>query len=78
MQTMSLTIELPRMDALFLEEYAKQHQLSISGCIADLIEQVRAKEQYALHPEIYEILGIVPDDLDAKEIYYQHIQEKHR
>ena len=78
MQTMSLTVELPKMDVLFLEEYVKQHQRSMSGLITDLIEQFRAREQYALHREIHEILGIVPADVDAKQEYYDYLEEKYR
>lgn len=78
MQTMLLTVELPKMDVLFLEEYVKQHQLSMSGLMTDLIEQFRASEQYVLHPDIHEILGIVSEHLDAKEVYARHIQEKHQ
>ncbi|GAK53146.1 hypothetical protein U14_04406 [Candidatus Moduliflexus flocculans] len=78
MQTMSLTVELPKIDVLFLEEYVKQHQLSMSGLISDLIEQFRASEQYVLHPEIHEILGIVPGDVDAKQEYYDYMEKKHQ
>jgi hypothetical protein len=78
MEIMPLTIELPKVDVLFLEEYAKQYQLSISEFIYSLIEQFRASGKYVLHPEIHEILGLLPEDLDAKEAYARHIQEKHR
>lgn len=78
METTSVTIELPKAEAMFLKEYTVRHKITISQLIDYLIEQLQQAEEYVLHPEIHEILGIIPDDLDAKEVYYQHIQEKHR
>lgn len=78
MQTMSLTIELPKMDVIFLKEYAIRHNMTISKVVDDLIQQFQRSEEYVLHPDIQKLSGIVPADVDAKQEYYDYLEEKYR
>ena len=64
METVSLTIELPKASVMFFEEYAKRHHLSIAEIISSWITQLRSSEECTLHPDMKKSSGIVPEYLD--------------
>ncbi len=35
-------------------------------------------EKYKFHPDIEKNIGIIPDTIDAKREYYEHLEEKHK
>lgn len=78
METMSFTIELPKTEATFLKDYARRHRITISQLMDYLIEQLQQSEEYVLHPDIQKFSGIVPGDVDAKQEYYEYLEEKYR
>jgi hypothetical protein len=78
METIELTIQLPKTEAQLLKDYAQQDHLTISEFVDRLIQQFQRTKEYSLHPEIEAISGILPSDLDAKQEYYDYLEEKYR
>jgi len=78
MNLAKLTIELPAAEAIFLEEYAKRHKITIEEIFEQFIKQLRMYENYSFHPDIQKFAGIVPKDIDARREYYEYLEEKHK
>jgi len=78
MRTAKLTVRLPVSAIEFIKWYAESHGLSVSELIDRYIDCLQASQRNApLHPEIQKITGIIPHDIDAKTIFYEHLLEKH-
>ena len=73
-----LTITLPASEVAFLQGFAKRHNTTISNLIDHYIKQLQMLEKYAHHPEAEKFAGILPSDLDGREVYYEHLEKKHR
>ena len=42
------------------------------------VEEVEDKDLEGIHPELREFIGIIPQQVDAKEEYYKYLEEKYR
>lgn len=71
-ETLPITIHIAKPKMSFLKDYSKRHQISTSQLIDDLIEQLRISEEYQLHPQIREISGLLPAEIDGKDEYSAH------
>jgi hypothetical protein len=79
MDTTQLTIQLPQSDVIFLENFTKRHKVTIADLLANFIKQLRAVEiEYSFHPDIKKFSGIIPKEVDAKTVYYDYLEEKHK
>ncbi len=78
MSTAELIIHLPVSDIEFLKQYAKSHGSTVSELIEQYIQSLQASQQAPLHPDIQKITGILPSDIDAQAVYYQHVLKKHQ
>lgn len=82
MQTGQLTIQLPKTEIIFLERYAKQHQMTMAELIDAYVKQLQQSENTAvwpaIDPEIEKHAGILPGDLDVKREYAAYFEAKHR
>lgn len=78
METMPLTIELPKVKVTFLKEYATRHNITVSKLMDYLVKQFQQSEEYNLHPDIRKFSGIIPEGVDAKQEYHKYLEEKYR
>jgi hypothetical protein len=78
MDTAKLTLRLPTEDADFIKAYAKEHGISVSAVLNRFVQRLKAAQSQDIHPDIYQIAGIVPQDVDAEAEYHDHLLEKHR
>ncbi len=78
MTTAELKVQLPGEDIAFLEAYAAEHRMTLSGLVARYVTALRAAPRRAPHPANLQFTGTVPTDVDSSEAYRQHLIEKHR
>lgn len=78
MKVSELTITLPASEAAFLQSFAKRHKTTISNLIDHYIRQLQLLEKYEYHTDTEKFAGILPSDIDAREVYYEHLEKKHR
>lgn len=78
MDSTQLIIELPENDINFINEYAKRHHVTVSRLIDQYIKQIQVYEKYNFHPDVEKNIGIVPNTIDAKKEYYEHLEGKHK
>ncbi len=82
METTQLTIQLPKAEISFLEEYTQRHKISIAELIDTYIRQLQQAENNVsfsdIDAELEQHTGIIPGDIDVKREYYDHLQGKHR
>ena len=76
MKTQELTIQLPIDEIKFIKQYAKRHRVTVSELVNRYVNELQQQKQ-DIHPDIQKFSGIIPKDIDAQQIYYQHILEKH-
>ena len=77
MNTDILTIQLPTDEISFLKQYAEKHRITISELIDRYAKFLQVSQNYDLDPDLKKVTGIIPNDIDAEEIFYQHVMEKH-
>ena len=75
-ETTKLTIRLPREDVDFAKSYAKAHGMSVTEIIDRHLRALRSQEQ-PLSPELTRIKGLIPADVNAQELYKNHLFAKH-
>jgi hypothetical protein len=78
MNVSELTITLPATEAAFLQGFAKRHKTTISNLIDHYIKQLQLLEKYEYHPDTKKFAGILPSDIDAWDVYYEHLERKHQ
>ncbi|MEZ4527005.1 MAG: DUF6364 family protein [Desulfobacterales bacterium] len=77
MNTDSLTIQLPVNEIEFLRQYAEKHRITISELIDRYVKYLKKYQGIEIHPDIAKITGIVPENIDAREMFHQYSMEKH-
>lgn len=66
-----MTIRLPADELAFAKAYAKEHGLTLTGLVHHYFETLARKEQGRnLPPEVAEIAGTVPSDVDVRDEYH--------
>ncbi len=78
METAELTVQLPKSEIAFIEQYAAQHGLTVAELINRYIQHLQLLEKYPIHPEIEKISGVIPDAPDAETDYYEGMLVKHQ
>lgn len=76
-ETSKLTIRLPSKDLAFARTYAKAHGISVTELIDRYLRQMQVAETYSPSPELDEITGLLPSDLDLEAVYEDHLVDKH-
>ncbi|WP_018716314.1 DUF6364 family protein [Arhodomonas aquaeolei] len=76
-ETTKLTIRLPTRDVEFAKAYASAHGLTVTEVIDRYLRRMRALEERMPVPELDEITGLVPADVDVEAEYQAHLREKH-
>ena len=77
METVKLTVRLPKKDVDLAKEYAQAHRITVTELIDRFLRSLRGGT-CTIHPEVEKISGLVPATVDAKAEYRQHVLEKHR
>jgi hypothetical protein len=77
METVKLTVRLPKNDLDFAKQYAQAHRITVTELIDRFLRSLRSGTG-EIHPEVEKISGLIPATVDAKADYRQHVLEKHR
>jgi hypothetical protein len=76
-ETVKLTVRLPKKDVDLAKEYAQAHRITVTELIDRFLRSLRGGTS-TIHPEVEKISGLVPATTDARAEYRQHVLEKHR
>jgi hypothetical protein len=72
-----MTIRLPVDELVFAKAYAKEHGLTLTGLVQHYFATLAKKEKTRIPPEVAEIAGTVPADVDAHDEYAVDTLRKH-
>jgi Family of unknown function (DUF6364) len=78
MPTTELTLNLPEEEVEFLKDYAEQHGVTVTDLVARYVKLLQKVPVRPPHPANLQFTGVVPEDVDVRELYLQHMLEKHR
>nr|VFK43398.1 MAG: hypothetical protein BECKTC1821E_GA0114239_102526 [Candidatus Kentron sp. TC]VFK57406.1 MAG: hypothetical protein BECKTC1821F_GA0114240_101734 [Candidatus Kentron sp. TC] len=73
-----LTIRLPTDTIEFAKKYAQRHGITVTDLIAGYLRRMANQDTHAIHPEVRRHSRLLPDTVDARETYADHILDKHR
>jgi hypothetical protein len=77
METVKLTVRLPKNDLDFAKQYAQAHRITVTELIDRYLRSLRGGTS-AIHPEVERISGLMPATVDARADYRQHALEKQK
>jgi hypothetical protein len=77
METVNLTIQLPKKDLEFAERYAREHQITVSELFDRCLRHLQAAPPIPIHPDVQAMSGLVPAEVEAEAQYHEHISRKH-
>jgi hypothetical protein len=78
MATAKLTVRLPREEIELAKQYAQEHRVTVAELFDRYLRRLQEASGATIHPEVERISGLVPPDVDAKELYLDHLARKHR
>jgi hypothetical protein len=78
MPTAELTVQLPAEEIEFLKAYAQEHGTTAAELLERYVKRLKANGRHRLHPDIVNLTGLVPADLDVTAEYRQHLLDKHK
>ena len=61
----------------FVKAYAKANQMTVTEVIDRSLRRLRALDEEELSPELDDITGLLPADVDAEQAYREHLARKH-
>lgn len=76
-ETTKLTIRLPRENIEFAKAYAREHGINVTELIDRYMRRLRALEERTASTELESITGLVPSDVDVRDVFRQHRLDKH-
>jgi hypothetical protein len=77
MDTVKLTVRLPKGDLEFAKKYAQEHRITMTELIDRYLRGLRAGAG-AIRAEVEDISGLIPPEVSARAEYREHILSKHR
>jgi len=75
--TTKLTIRLPAEHVEFAKIYAKNHGISVTELVDRGLRQLLDRTGEFIAPELAAITGLIPAQVDTREEWRRHQQEKH-
>ena len=72
-----MTIRLPADELMFAKEYAREHDLTLTGLVHHYFGTLARKEGGEVPPEVAEIAGTVPADVGVLDEYHADALKKH-
>ena len=70
METVKLTVRLPKRDLEFARKYAQEHRITVTELIGRYLRRLQTERPSAIHPEVERISGLVPGDVDVEALYH--------
>jgi hypothetical protein len=80
METVKLTIRLPKADVEFAKQYAKVHGITVTELVDRYFRQLQAIldiPEQTIHPEVEKITGILPPEVNVQTEYGDYLERKH-
>jgi hypothetical protein len=77
METVKLTVRLPKNDLDFAKQYAQAHRITVTELIDRYLKSLRGGTG-TIHPEVEKISGLIPATVDGAADYRHHVVEKYR
>jgi len=77
METMKLTVRLPKRDLEFAKRYAKAHRITVTELIDRYLRSLQ-NGTGTVHREVEKISGLIPAEVDVKAEFHEHALRKHR
>lgn len=77
MNTVKMTIRLPRKNLDIAKQYALQHNLSLTGLVQRYFERLHLDEPDSIPPEIAAVAGTLPAGIDVRAEYAAAMEAKH-
>ena len=78
MPSAELTLQLPAEELKFLQTYADEHGTTVAEIVTRYVQRLKLSESQSLHPDIVNLTGLVPADINAKAQHHQHLLDKHQ
>jgi hypothetical protein len=78
METTKLTVRLPKADVDHAKAYARDHGITVTELIDRYFQRLERPTGRGIHPEVEKLAGIVPNGVDARALYAEHVLDKHR
>ena len=76
METVKLTVRLPKSHLDFAKQYAQAHRITVTELIDRYLECLQGRTG-AIHPEVEKISGLIPPEVDARAEYREHVRGRH-
>jgi hypothetical protein len=76
-ETTKLTVRLPREEIAHAKAYAESAGLTLTEVISRYFRRLRALEPSDLHPDVREVVGLIPPDADLDALREEYLREKH-
>jgi hypothetical protein len=73
----TITVPIPDEDLDFLRAYSEAQGLSAEAFLARQAHLLREQLQRPLHPDVASAIGVIAPDIDARNAYRAHSQQKH-
>lgn len=77
MESVKLTVRLPRGDLEFAKRYAAAHRITVTELIDRYLRSLQTGTG-AIHREVEKISGLIPAAVDGRAEYREHVLRKHR
>ena len=78
MESVKLTVRLPKRDLEFAKQYAQAHRITVTELIDRYLRSLQTSEGAAVHPEVERISGLIPADVDTRSAFRDHVLRKYR
>ncbi len=78
METLKLTVRLPKGELEFAKQYALAHRITVTELIDRYLKSLRRGSKEAIHPEVERISGLIPPEVDARAEYREYAVGKHQ
>ena len=73
----TITVPLPEEDLIFLRAYSEAQGISPEAYLARQARNLREQLGHPPHPEVTAATGVIQADVDAREVYQEHLAKKH-
>ena len=72
-----LTVRLPEENLAFLKEIAAANHVTVTEMIGRYLMRLRKQMESPIHPEVQRVTGLVPADVNAREVWRATLERKH-
>ncbi len=76
MESVKLTVRLPKRDLEFAKKYAQEHRITVTELIDRYLRRLQDTNLRTIHPEVEKITGLVPPEVDPEALYREHLTKQ--